>query len=163
MLISQPPLVHGEHLLVLQPLPAPVRCPAVSGESSPPWVQTSHSKVGVIHKSVDISRIAILPHKMLLGYVMDWVLQWSLLFKLLLFFIIWKRGNGPETSLYPIKCPPIGVTGDRMWQHFTPLMRINYRTPQIARSVRLSSRHIVPKFENTLKMAGMFRKGNLGP
>ena len=38
-------------------------------------VQTSHSKVGVIHKSVDISRIAILPHKMLLGYVMDLVVQ----------------------------------------------------------------------------------------
>ena len=38
-------------------------------------VQTSHSKVGVINKSANISRIAILPHKMLLGYVMDWVLQ----------------------------------------------------------------------------------------
>ena len=33
------------------------------------------------------------------------------------------------------------------------------RPPQIALSARLSSRHIVPTFENTLKMAGTFRKG----
>ena len=32
------------------------------------------------------------------------------------------------------------------------------RPPQIALSARLSSRHIVPKFENILKMAGTFRK-----
>ena len=32
------------------------------------------------------------------------------------------------------------------------------RPPQIAPSAKLSSRHIVPKFENTLKMAGTFRK-----
>ena len=35
------------------------------------------------------------------------------------------------------------------------------RPPQIALSARLSSRHIVPKFQNTLKMAGTFWKGPL--
>ena len=32
------------------------------------------------------------------------------------------------------------------------------RPPQIALSTTLSSRHIVPTFENTLKMAGTFKK-----
>ena len=35
------------------------------------------------------------------------------------------------------------------------------RPPQIAASARLSSTHNVPKFENTLKMAGTFRKRTL--
>ena len=78
MLISQPtqecyrqlpPLVHGEHLLVLQPLPAPVHgaqlylVKAVHLEEKSYFyiiVQTSHSKVEVMDKSADISRIAIL-------------------------------------------------------------------------------------------------------
>ena len=35
------------------------------------------------------------------------------------------------------------------------------RPPQIALSTRLSTRHIVPKFENKLKTAGTFRKRTL--
>ena len=48
-----------------------------------------------------------------------------------------------------------------IWQ---PLKEPSYqiqaksRRPQIALSTRLSSRHIVPKFENTLKMAFTFKK-----
>ena len=62
-----PPLVHGEHLLFLQLLPARVHGAQLYLARAVHL--TSHSKGGVIDKSANISRVAIPLHKMLLRYV----------------------------------------------------------------------------------------------